>query len=337
VKRKSPFSGAAPALIALTALQVACSADTLPGDRSLEIRGVRCDWKTEPTVIRTYDVAKAVERIAAVDPEEKSRAGQSLYWTAVLIIKGSTGHYDKLANDRRWEKDHLTLDGDRLTIVAPSKVQDEFARIIRAWEQSGLAQIAVGAQLIFDARDPPSRMFLGMGDRMVVVNDQQAHELIKGTGRSMIYLPKITIFNGQQFTFAFRSPKVPARGRDDVALTDFKLTWRAIESRNLTRTRLEGSLEVTLAGDGTSAIPFNQQAEPIKRPSTVGDADDEGRQNDAHHRLRFKADLPDGEAMLPVRVPTPDGKRCFYLVVTAQRITPPHTHEPAATPPAKRK
>jgi hypothetical protein len=323
VKTNSQFGGGAPAVIVLAALLVAGLAETLPGDTPLEIGGFRCDWKTEPTVIRTYDIAKAVERIAAVDPEDTSRADLSLYWTAVSIIKGSTGRCRELVNDRQWEKDHLTLDRVRLTIVAPAKVQDEFAKTLRAWEQGGLAQIAVGTQLIFDASDPPSKMFLVKCDRMVVVNDQQADELIEAAGRRKFYFPKITTFNGQQATLVQSLLRESARGTDKDALTEIKLTWRAIENGDLTKMRLEGSLEVSTVGVATSAISSNEPAELIKRLSAGGDANVDGRQNERRHQLSFRADLPDGHAVLPVRVPTRDGKQCFYLLITARRIAPP--------------
>jgi len=333
VKRKSPLGGAASAVVVLAAMLVACLAKTLPADTPLEIGGFRCDWKTEPTVIRNYDIRKAVERIAAIDPEDASPADLSLYWTAVCIIKGSTGRSRELVNDRQWEKDHLTLDGVRLTVVAPAKVQDEFAKTLRAWEQGGLAQIAVGSQLIFDARDSPSKMFLVKDDRMVVVNDQQADELIKTAGQSSFYFPKITTFNGQQATLIYSLLRESARGPDN-ALTEFKLTWRAIENGDLTKLRLEGSLEVSTPGVATSAISSGQSGETIKRTTAGGDTDVERRQNERRHQLSFRADLPDRRAMLPVRIPTPDGKQCFYLLVTAQRIAPPRPPA-AAAPPAK--
>jgi hypothetical protein len=335
VKTNSQFGGAAPAIIVLAALLVACLTETLSGDTPLESGGFRCDWKTEPTVTRTYDIAKAVERIAAVDPQHTSRADLSLYWTAVSIIKGSTGRSRELANDRQWEKDHLTLDGVRLTVVAPAKVQDELDRMIRAWEQGGLTQIVVGTQLIFDSLEQPSNMFRVRGDRMVVVNDQQADELIQAAGRQRFYFPNITTFNGQQATFVQSLLRASARG--DNALTEIRLTWRAIENGDLTKMRLEGSLEVCTAGIATSAISSNQPAESIKRASAGADADVDGRQNEGRHQLSFRADLPDGQAVLPVRVPTRDGKQCFYLLITARRIAPTLAPEPAATAPAKRK
>jgi hypothetical protein len=336
MKDQSPFGGATPAVIVLGAILVAGLRVPLAGDSSFGVALFKCDWQHEPTVTRTYDIAKAVERIAAVDPQDTSRGNLSLYWTAVSIIKGSTGRSRELMHDRQWEKDHLTLDGVRLTVVAPAKVQDEMARMIRAWERGGLTQIVVGTQLLFASFEQPSDMFRVKGDRMVVVNDQQAVELIEAAGRQRFYFPKITTFNGQQATFVQSLLRESARGTDN-ALTEIKLTWRAIENGDLTKMRLEGNLEVSTAGVAMPATSSNRHAELTQRGTASGDTDVDGRQNERRHRLSFRADVPGGQAVFPVRVPTLDGKQCFYLLITVRRIAPPLTPEPAPTPPAKRK
>lgn len=90
MKDYSPFGRATLTVILLGALLVAALRVPLAGDSSFGVAVFNCDWQIEPSVIRTYDVGKAIERIAAVEPHEKTRAGRLLYWTAVSIIKGST-------------------------------------------------------------------------------------------------------------------------------------------------------------------------------------------------------------------------------------------------------
>ncbi|HEV7999668.1 MAG TPA: hypothetical protein VGP63_07300 [Planctomycetaceae bacterium] len=343
MKDYSPFGGATPAAIVLGAILVACLRVPLAGDSSFGVAGFKCDWQAEPTVTRTYDVAKAIERIAAVEPKEKARADLSLYWVAVHIIKGSTGRYGELTNDRKWEKEHLTLDGGRLTVLAPLKAQAELARNIRAWEQAGLSQISVGARLIF-GRDPESKMFLGMDNRMVVISDQQALDLTKATESnvSMIDSPRVTTFSGQQITFVYpssgRSALEPANkgldaktSRETIPGDEIKLTWRAIENRDLTRIRLEGSLEVGAADAVTSAT---SKPPTSGNPPTPGGHPDVNGHRRERQQLSFGADLPDGQAMLPVRIPTRDGKRCFYVLLTARRVIPLLVTETAGAPAA---
>jgi hypothetical protein len=343
MKDQSPFGGATPAVIVLGAILVAGLRVPLAGDSSFGVALFKCDWQNEPTVIRTYDVGKAIERIAVVEPKEKTRAGLLLYWTAVSIIKGSTGRYGELASDQKWEKDHLTLDGVRLTVLAPLKVQAELASNIRAWEQAGLAQISVGARLIFQEGDPASKMFLGMDNRMVVISDQQALDLTKATegNVSTIDSPRVTIFSGQQATFVCplgRSALGPANkavdakeSRETIPGDEIKLTWRAIENRDLTRIRLEGSLEVGAADAAPSATTTSPASS--NSPTPGGHPEVNGHQRE-RQQLSFRADLPDGQAMIPVRIPARDGKRCFYVLLTAQRGIPPLQTETAGPPAA---
>ncbi|HET6327339.1 MAG TPA: hypothetical protein VFG04_21840 [Planctomycetaceae bacterium] len=343
MKDYSPFGRATPTVILLGALLVAALRVPLAGDSSFGVAVFNCDWQIEPSVIRTYDVGKAIERIAAVEPPEKTRAGRLLYWTAVSLIKGSTARYAELANDRKWDKDHLTLEGVRLTVLAPLKVQAELARNIRAWEQAGLSQISVGARLIFQEREPASKMFLGTDNRMVVINDQQALDLTRATEGdvSTFFSPKVTTFSGQQVTFVCplgRSVLGPAnqavdakQSRETIPGDEIKLTWRAIENHDLTRIRLEGSVEV---GTATSATSTPTAAGNAPTPAGHPDVDGHPRER---KQLSFNADLPDGQAMLSVRIPTRDGKRSFYVVLTVRRLIPPLLTETRGAPPAAAK
>ncbi len=335
MKEYSPLGRRTRTVFMLSLLLVAGSGAAVLGDSSYGVSVLRCDWQIEPIVTRGYDVAKAVERIAAVDPKEQGRADQSLYRVAVLIVKGSTGRFQELANDPKWEQEHLKLDGFRLTVVAPPQVQAELAGNIRAWELAGLSQISVEVGLIFreDARE--SKMFLDTDNRMVVISDQQALDLTKEPlGKlSRMYSPRVTTFSGQQATFvcpvnlsalglANKAPDAKDSG-ETASRGQLKVTWRAIENHDLTKIRLEGTVRVGAADSGNHS---KLDAHP------GGD----GQTRERWRQFGFNAELADSQATLPVRIPTGDAKRSFFVLLSARRVVPPLPLEPEVDPrPAK--
>ncbi len=315
----------------MSLLLVAGSGASVAGDSS-HVSLFNCDWQIEPTVVRTYDVAKALERIAAVEPEEHGRADRSLYWAAVRIVKGSTGRSRELANDRKWEQEHLTLDGLRLRVVAPPQVQAELATNLRAWELAGLSQISVEVGLIFREDAHAAKIFVGANNRMVVISDQQALNLThepKGAWATMSF-PRLTTFSGQQATFVI-PVSLTALGllterldtKDETTRRgQLKVSWRAIENQNLTRIRLQGNVEVVEADIGTSAK--SDSLTSGNRPTAGKHPGTNGKQRERSRRFSFNAELPDDQATVPVRIPTADAKQsfCVLLSATARHSTP---------------
>jgi beta-lactamase regulating signal transducer with metallopeptidase domain len=321
------------------------------------------DWKNAKIVARSYDVGKAIERINAIEPNEKTRT--IVYGTVVMLLKGSAGRYLELANDRQWEKDHVTLDGDRLTVQAPLRVQDELARNIEAWKQAGLSQIVVGLRLIFEDRGPASRVFTGMDERMIVLKGKRVLELLTSTNAdrssAAISGPNVTTLNGQQASFACAIPGSSTTGTP----SEIHITWRAVHDRDLKGIRIEGDLSVAIPAEdrpdiirkiqvhikgdhpgtrktvtydyvyvapGDLAVPSGSPTSPSEAATAARHSETNSRDRGSSMRRGFSVDLQDGQGMLLRGVATRDSKRCFYVLLTARHIWPPLPNQPA--PPA---
>jgi beta-lactamase regulating signal transducer with metallopeptidase domain len=103
------------------------------------------DWDAAPRVARSYDLEKALTRIA-VDARTKDQARVELTSLLTFLLKGINGKDPELAS---W----LSLAGRTLTLTAPANVQAEAARLLNAWEQAGQGQICAELRLITDERD----------------------------------------------------------------------------------------------------------------------------------------------------------------------------------------
>jgi bla regulator protein BlaR1 len=187
-----------------------------------------------PRVVRTYDIEKALDRIAA-DESSKDVACLKLKALFTRILRGSTGGYDSLTDE--WAQEQFTLDGATLNVNAPLHVHTEIARNISAWEQSGLSQICIKTRLLSDDRDlasaigiswqfleafsddyaknVPSENRVGMPViraqasvedyfpiAVTTLDEHQLSALLQAAQKhrtaSVISAPKLTIFNGQQ-------------------------------------------------------------------------------------------------------------------------------------------
>ena len=186
-----------------------------------------------PSVTRTYDIEKALDRIAA-DERTKDDARKSAYGLLTHILRSSTGQYQTLTNE--WAQERFTIDGTTLTVNAPLDVQASIHTSLRAWEQSGLGQICVETRIISDERDLasafgiswqyleafsadreedfPSKAEAGMPVvrakaavddflpiAVATLNGQQEFALVQASQRNrranVISAPKVTLFNGQ--------------------------------------------------------------------------------------------------------------------------------------------
>jgi bla regulator protein blaR1 len=186
-----------------------------------------------PPVTRTYNIEKALDRIAAVSSTNDD-AQKHVYHLLTHIVRSSTGHYQAVTNE--WAQQHFRIDGATLTVDAPLDVQAEIVRNLAAWEQSGLGQICVETRIITDERDiasafgiswqyleafsadreedVPSKAKIGMPVvrakavvdeslpiAVATLNGQQAFALVQavqGQRRAnVLQAPKVTLFNGQ--------------------------------------------------------------------------------------------------------------------------------------------
>jgi hypothetical protein len=321
------------------------------------------DWKKEPIVVRTYNVGKALERIAAIEPNENTRT--ILFWTVVMLLKGSTGRALE-PNDPQWNKEHVTVDGMQLTVRAPLSVHFELARSIKAWEQAGLSQILVAPRVIFEDCGPASRMFTGLDEKMTVLEGKKVVDLLKAAetdhSSTPIIGPNITTLNGQRASFACAIPGSSTTGTPDA----IQLTWRAVHDRDLKGIRIEGDLNVAMPAEDQPNIIRKIQAHiegdhprtrktvaydyiylapadlpvasgtpisPSDAATAAGHSNSRGRGSSM--RRSFTIDLQDGQGMLLGTFPTRDAKRCLYVLLTARHIWPPLPPGSPAPPAAK--
>jgi hypothetical protein len=296
------------------------------------------DWKTEPLASRTYDVAKAIERIGAVEPQQDART--SLYWVAVLVLKASTLRFSELDGDRQWEKEHLALDGVRLTVQAPLRIHEEFARNLRAWEESGLAQISVRSRVIYETLGPAAAFSAGRHPETVVLKSKDVLALMKAADKDKTASVSLastnisaTTFNGQRAAFVCSAQGAASAAQEDhpgagvserpIPVDGFRLSWQATESRDLKSIRVEGCVESTVPlatrpGDGSAPhLKPGPQSQPLPTQRTL-----------------FVSEVQDGQSLLIGGLPVRDQKRCGYVLLTVRHVAPPQlskSSSPAAT------
>jgi len=320
---------------------------------------VQSDWNVEPSVIRTYDVTKALERIVAVDPY--SRPNMEMSWSVVGLLKGSTGRFEELANDRQWDKDHVTLAGNTLTIKAPLKVHAEFARNLAAWEQSGLGQITIATRIIADDRDiasaigvswryleafaddqemerpadpsagmPVVRANASVDDYLPIVtavlNLRQVTALARaaqsGKGTNS-YAPKVTLFNGQRFRVFNGTQRPFVIGIEGASGGERRPKIATIDEGVKTTWRAIASRDlrkVQLEG----GIELSE-VDDVRTASTVlrGQTTTIQIPRVKRRRIDVASEVEDGQSLLVGCIPAYEQTQFLYLLVTPRYIVMP--------------
>jgi len=309
-------------------------------------------WDAAPSVTRTYDVAKALERIA-VDMRPKDRARVELPSLLIFLLKGSTGHYPEVAS---W----LSLEGATLTVKAPVSVQAEIVRLLSAWEQSGVSQICIEPRLITDERDiastigvswryldafspdreanlsaetkggdtPIVRAKASVGDNLpiavAVLNDRQVDALTQAVQgqrcASVSTRTKVTTFNGQPASFfnGTQRPFVVGTQEASAGLPQPKVAL------------VDEGLQLTYCATQTSTAKQVQLKAHVEL-SEIGEVrtaamllpgEPKSIQLPRVKRCRIdvSAEVHEGQSLLIGCVPTQERKEFFYVLLTVHHV-----------------
>ncbi len=200
-----------------------------------DIRGVPRPVDLEPEVPRTYTIKKVLERIDADKPTREEARG-NLYWLTVFVLR-TNAESGGVEASNEWAAERISIDGETMTVTAPESVHAEIARMLSAWEQSGIGQTCIDAKFLTadhdiatpagvawryleafsnDNNDELPRQW--SSDRPVVqasatvddflptvvatLNEQQTAALMKEayspSSTVTLQSPKVTVFNGQQ-------------------------------------------------------------------------------------------------------------------------------------------
>ncbi len=82
-----------------------------------------------PSVTQSYDIGKALERIAR-SQKGKENARKNIHWTVAYLLRAYSGRYASLTDE--WAERQFSLRDQTLTVSAPRSVQAEIARNLDA-------------------------------------------------------------------------------------------------------------------------------------------------------------------------------------------------------------
>jgi hypothetical protein len=314
-----------------------------------------------PLVIRTYDIEKALKRIAEGERMEEA-AHLELKSLAVQIVAGAEGRYDALANDPQWVKENVSIDGATLTVKASLKAHAEIARNLAAWEQSGLAQICVETRFISGPEDIASALGIswryleafsdeadevapaGVKPGMPVVrakaavedylpiavvslHEQQAHALVQTAQNNqrtnLLQAPKVTLFNGQRAMVLDQTQTPFVVGIQDT-LSGAQDPKIAVIDEG---TKL--SLRTILSPDAaTVQLEARIELSEIKgvgKVATIVHGETTTIQIPRVKRCRIdvSSEIPDGQSLLIGCIPSYEQKEFFYILLTPRILELP--------------
>ena len=120
-----------------------------------------------PPVTYSYSIDKCVAQITT-DPQVEKLARETIAFEIAHLLKYNEAVWnlhewvprlaDQDTDATQASADTFSLDGDTLIVTAPRELQDEIARRLAAWEQSGMPQIAIEMRFMTDRRDLASRL-----------------------------------------------------------------------------------------------------------------------------------------------------------------------------------
>jgi hypothetical protein len=214
---------------------------------------------TGPLIRRTYDIQKVLRRIAHTEPATPNGAQMILGSFVKHIFQATNGLQERSSSDNKSPETSTpaasesstksatpsqmsySISGNTLTVDAPAALHEQLARMLDAWAESGMSQIAVSSRFVrsrhdlvselglsyqsFEALSPelPNRMFAPGRDNGPVVraesrvdvyqpvvvttlDSERMARLIEIEQRdshmNMLNAPTVTLFNGQDCMIA---------------------------------------------------------------------------------------------------------------------------------------
>jgi Flp pilus assembly secretin CpaC len=285
-----------------------------------------------------------------------------MYWTVVALLKGSTGRPQELANDRQWEKDHVTLAGNTLTVRAPLKVHAELARNVAAWEQSGLSQIVVWTRLISDDRDiastigvswryleastddrepelpsrtnaemPVVRANASVNDDLpvavAVLNERQVTALVRAAQSNKrmnpFGSPKVTLFNGQRFSFLNGTQRPFVIGIEGASAGERRPKTAMIDEGVKTTWRATASRDLQKVQLEGGVELCHVDAVRTASTALRGETTTIQIPRLTRRRIDVASELQDGQTLLIGCIPADEQTKFLYLLVTPRCIVMP--------------
>lgn len=334
-----------------------------------------------PLVTRTFDVAAVLERIAA---DEGSVAAAELQLKGALVNtltgmesplprssgKEMVGYYEPVSNpldlsdaqltdDRSSADQRVILDGHTLTVTASADVHAGIVRCLKAWEQSGLAQICIETRFVTDERDIASACGISWRYLEAVAADQaetspaigghgmpvvraktvtedylpiavsnlrpeQASALLdraqNGREANMLQAPKITLFTGQQAkVYDITQTPFVVGIREDNTGRPYGKVAMVDEGIKLTLRAIQSADDTKVKLE--AGIELSDIRE-VGTASTVFRGEPTTIQTPRVKRCRIDvfSDVPDGESLLIGCMPSYEQKRFFYVLLTVRKL-----------------
>lgn len=317
-----------------------------------------------PLVTRSYDLEKALERIAADRPTNDD---------PLPLIRGLLTHllrtgrsHDAVPADA-YVAEQFVLEGPALTVTAPLEVQTAISNCLQAWEQSGLGQISVEIRFLSTEDDiasaagisweyleafstdsveafpitsetgrPVIRAKAAVDEYLPVavatLNSQQATALLQTAqserSSNVMQAPKITLFNGQQAAVFDRTQSPFVVGMLDVVAGDQQPKIAIIDEG------FKLDLRAIQASDAAS-VQLEARIElshidEVRTATTLVRGTPTTIQIPRVKRCRIDASskVADGQSLLIGCIPTFEQSKYFYVVLTVRNIPEPAADGP---------
>lgn len=373
-KRSGWHTASIASLIALAAACGLTDAGTpqAPPERAwdwlpLNADGVWTDWdglvevETGKPVTRSYDVAKALRRIAA-DETTIDDARSQLKWRIVALLGGyePDRNNPSVSNVKAGYEERVALEGVTLKVDAPLSMHAEIERNLRAWEQSGLAQICIETRFITDGRDIASALGISWqylearaDDRDEVFSSESKDgvPVVRANAAVSDYLP-ITVANlnaDQANRFAeaaqrgktanlLQAPKITLINGERASVFDCTQTPFVVGLQNVGNGVQQPKIEVidegiklnvcaTQSHDATKVrlearAELSEIIDGARMATMVLDGTPSTIQLPRVKRCRIDvcSEVPDGESLLVGCIPTYEQKRFFYVLLTVRNL-----------------
>ncbi|HVU88452.1 MAG TPA: M56 family metallopeptidase [Pirellulales bacterium] len=351
------------ALVAIAGLTDAQTPPPKPAPKNDWLPGAAYDWDVwaspkpdpGPEIARTYDLAKIWERIDTNPGSDTAR--RNVYWLLAHVLPMSASQHD--VKTKEWADERMKLDGDRLTITAPRTVNDEIARLLAAWEKSGIGQTCIETRFLTCDEDVAARLgvawrYVGpvppaedeeafsewreeklnvraaasvddyLATAVATLDKQQAKALVNSiianvTGQTL-QAPKVTAFNGQQI---FLNDYTQAAYTVGIArLADGGQRPRVVvvdEGVKIKMRTLQSADAKTIGLDGHIDLSKIEEVRKITAVTPDGPTTLEIPRV-RHCQIDVSSTLADGQSLLIGCIPTYEQKQFLYLLLTPKVI-----------------